>query len=116
MIEGKVEIYLSTKEPEKNLLWLRPYLDKDGYELLYFGANGWTPLMCGHCPYKEDRVPPVKPDDMNRDTIVKGDVLVEIPDRAIEGTKGSLYEITPPDYGLTPVQKPSCGCPDVTNK
>lgn len=46
MTEGKVEIYLSHKEPDKNLLWLRPYLDKDGYELLYFGVKGWTPLCC----------------------------------------------------------------------
>ena len=46
MTEGKVEIFLSHKEPEyrDNLLWLRPYLDKDGYELLYYGVNGWAPL------------------------------------------------------------------------
>lgn len=43
MTEGLVRIYLSYKEPEdKNLLWMRPYLDKEGYELLYFGAEGWT--------------------------------------------------------------------------
>lgn len=44
MVEGKVEIFLSYKEPEyrDNLLWLRPYLDREGYELLYYGANGWT--------------------------------------------------------------------------
>lgn len=46
MVEGKVEIYLSHKEPSnRNILWLRPYLNKDGYELLYFGVNGWTPLI-----------------------------------------------------------------------
>lgn len=46
MIEGKIEIYLSHKEPvfKENILWLRPYLDKEGYELLYYGANGWTLL------------------------------------------------------------------------
>lgn len=43
MTEGIVRIYMSYVEPEdKGLLWMRPYLDKDGYELLYFGANGWT--------------------------------------------------------------------------
>ena len=48
MVEGKIEIYLSHKEPNKNLLWLRPYLNKDGYELLYFGVNGWTPLCASN--------------------------------------------------------------------
>lgn len=43
MTEGIVRIYLSYVEPEdKNLLWMRPYLNKEGYELLYFGAKGWT--------------------------------------------------------------------------
>lgn len=43
MTEGIVRIYLSYVEPEdKGLLWMRPYLDKEGYELLYFGAKGWT--------------------------------------------------------------------------
>ena len=44
MKEGKVEIYLSCKEPEyrDNIMWLRPYLDREGFELLYYGANGWT--------------------------------------------------------------------------
>lgn len=51
MIEGKVEIFLSYKEPEyrDNLMWLRPYLDREGYELLYYGANGWTVFVpCHH--------------------------------------------------------------------
>lgn len=43
MTEGIVRIYLSYVEPEdKNLIWMRPYLRKEGYELLYFGAKGWT--------------------------------------------------------------------------
>lgn len=47
MVEGKVEIYLSHKEPEfeERTLWLRPYLDKEGYELLYYGSEGWTALV-----------------------------------------------------------------------
>lgn len=46
MGEGKIEIYLSYKEPEfKNILWLRPYLDREGYELLFYGVNGWTKLI-----------------------------------------------------------------------
>lgn len=53
MIEGKIEIYLSHKEPifKERVLWLRPYLDKEGYELLYYGSKGWTPLIMGtKCP------------------------------------------------------------------
>lgn len=44
MKEGKIEIFLSCKEPifKDNIMWLRPYLNKEGYELLYYGANGWT--------------------------------------------------------------------------
>ena len=53
---------------------------------------------------------------MKKDTIVNGDVLVSIPDGPVEGIEGTIYEITPPDYGPSPVQKPSCGCPDVTIK
>lgn len=46
----KVEIILSKKEPlVKSNLWMRPYLDKEGYELLYYGAIGWTPLI-PRCP------------------------------------------------------------------
>lgn len=62
MIKEK-RILCSVKEPDKNHLWLRPYLDRDGYELLYFGVNGWTPLInCGcnnntlQCPDKGDGV------------------------------------------------------------
>ena len=47
-ITDNIKILKSYKEVDKNHLWLRPYLDRDGYELLYFGANGWTPLIsCG---------------------------------------------------------------------
>ena len=44
MAEGRiVRIYMSYVEPEdKGLLWMRPYLHREGYELLYFGAKGWT--------------------------------------------------------------------------
>lgn len=44
---GLIDIYMSTKEPEnkEGLLWLRPFLDKEGYELLYFGSEGWMPLI-----------------------------------------------------------------------
>lgn len=47
MTEGIVRIYLSHKEPSKELLWLRPKLDEEGYDLLYWGSNGWTPLIGG---------------------------------------------------------------------
>lgn len=44
MVEGEIKIFLSYKEPEyrDNIMWLRPYLDREGFELLYYGANGWT--------------------------------------------------------------------------
>lgn len=56
MTEGKVEIFLSYKEPEnKNLLWLRPHVGchAEGYDLLYFGACGWAPLI--HPPHEPPR-------------------------------------------------------------
>lgn len=43
MTEGIVRIYMSYLEPEdRGLIWMRPYLDREGYELLFFGAKGWT--------------------------------------------------------------------------
>lgn len=49
MTEGIVRIYLSYVEPEdKNLLWLRPRLNHEGFVLLYFGSNGWAPLCHKH--------------------------------------------------------------------
>ena len=114
MILQEKRILCDVEEPDKNHLWLRPRLDRDGYDLLYWGANGWTPLIdCENCPHRR---PPVPSDDMNKDTIVNGDVLVEIPDGPIEGIEGTLYEITPPSYDLPRPSKPSCGCPDVTIK
>lgn len=47
MVEGPIQIWMAYKEPEnKNILWLRPFLDKEGYELMFYGATGWTPLCC----------------------------------------------------------------------
>jgi len=58
MIHDKVQLICSVKEPGTENLWLRPrvkigsngklYPD-EGYDLLYFGAKGWTPLIdcCG---------------------------------------------------------------------
>lgn len=50
MVEGEIKIFLSYKEPEyrDNLMWLRPYLDREGFELLYYGANGWTVFVPCH--------------------------------------------------------------------
>lgn len=107
MIEGIVRIHLSHKEPGKELLWLRPRLDREGYDLLYWGSNGWTPLIdCQAYPqYK----------CIDRGKVVNGDVLVGIPDEAIPIESG-VYEITPPSLNLPETSKPSCGCPDITIK
>lgn len=38
---------MSYKEPEnREVIWLRPYLDKEGYQFMFYGAKGWTPLCC----------------------------------------------------------------------
>ncbi len=48
MVLQEKRILCDVKEPDKNHLWLRPRLDRDGYDLLYWGINGWTPLIeCG---------------------------------------------------------------------
>lgn len=68
---GTIKILKSYKEVDKNHLWLRPFLDKDGYDLLYFGANGWTPL-CGcnstpvQWPNKEDDVLDCSCEELNK--------------------------------------------------
>lgn len=46
MIEGIVRFYYSVKEPEdKNLIWFRPKLDKEGFDFLYYGSKGWMPWI-----------------------------------------------------------------------
>ena len=116
MVLQEKRILCNVKEPDKNHLWLRPRLDRDGYDLLYWGAEGWTPLIdCEGCPFKKPDTPHTTPDDVKKDIVVNGDILVSIPDGPIEGVEGTLYEITPPDYGPSPVKKSSCGCPDVNN-
>lgn len=91
MVEGKIEIFLSYKEPEyrDNILWLRPYLDKEGYELLYYGAKGWTRFVPCY---------PESPD-------IEECPLTNIGPNPIGDTEGNIYEIT--SAGI-----PSCGCPD----
>lgn len=114
MVLQEKRILCDVKEPDKNHLWLRPRLDKDGYDLLYWGAEGWTPLIdCSSCPHKKHPIP--HDNCVGRGTVVNGDILVEIPDRAIP-TEGSIYEITPPSLNLPETTKPPCGCPDVTIK
>lgn len=68
MVEGPVKIVMSYKEVNRHHIWMRPFLHREGYELLYYGAKGWTPLCCSkHChihhncnnqPPKEEIVPP----------------------------------------------------------
>lgn len=98
MVEGKIEIFLSYKEPnyKDNLLWLRPYLDREGYELLYYGANGWTKLiLCGeHSSLEKECNSP----------------LESIEPHNISCMTGKLYEIT--SSMEAPEVKPSCRCPN----
>lgn len=50
MILQEKRILCDVREPDRNHLWLRPRLDSDGYDLLYWGSNGWTPLIdCSMC-------------------------------------------------------------------
>lgn len=50
MVLQEKRILCDIKEPDKNHLWLRPRLDRDGYDLLYWGSRGWTPLIdCVNC-------------------------------------------------------------------
>lgn len=112
MVEGKVEIFLSYKEPEyrDNLLWLRPYLDREGYELLYYGANGWTRFVpCHPAPPPPDR-PSVKPEKPIEPEIEDNIPLTSIGPNPTGDTEGNLYEIT--SAMIAPEKKPSCGCPN----
>lgn len=114
MTEGITRIHLSHKEPNKELLWLRPRLDREGYDLLYWGSNGWTPLIdCQTCPHKKHPVPHYE--CINRSPVVDEDALMEIPDETIP-IEGRIYELTPPSINLPETPKPPCGCPDVTIK
>lgn len=58
MILQEKRILCDVKEPDKNHLWLRPRLDRDGYDLLYWGADGWIPLIdCTKCLLKKPDSP-----------------------------------------------------------
>lgn len=107
MTEGPVKIHLSYKEPEnRNLIWMRPYLDKEGYEFLYYGSLGWMPLHKCHVVHHEVSDEPAVCNPSIADT----DGLKELPsDNGIGDTEGNLYEITSPKYPQE--SKAPCGCP-----
>lgn len=66
MTEGIVRIYMSIKEPEdKNILWMRPCLTKEGYKILFYGSKGWTDL---HEIKDEDIIIPPIEDNPQEDT------------------------------------------------
>lgn len=75
MTEGKVELFLSYKEPEyrDNLLWMRPYLSKEGYEILYYGSKGWTPLCT--CCISNVETPDKPLDSITDNTYISDDSL-----------------------------------------
>lgn len=116
MTEGIVRIYLSYVEPEdKNLLWLRPHLSHEGYDLLYFGSCGWQYLCCHHhehCHHVECK------DNMhncgcNKKDIMKEEPLPSIPDSKINGTEGSLWQLGPDEEPSLPEEDPGCGCAEL---
>lgn len=113
MVEGKIEIYLSYKEPEyrDNLMWLRPYLDREGFELLYYGANGWTRFIPCHpiVPPPIDE-PATKPDEPIEDAVESNEPMTSIGSNPIGDTEGSVFETN--SAMLAPGRKPSCGCPN----
>lgn len=110
MVEGKVEIFLSYKEPEYrgNFLWLRPYLDKEGYELLYYGANGWTRFIPCHPELPDNSS--VKSDESVESKVEDSAPLTSIGSSSTEDIEGNLYEIT--SAMVASEKKTSCGCPN----
>lgn len=112
MVEGKVEIFLSHKEPEyrDNILWLRPYLDREGYELLYYGANGWTRFVPCHPEPPVILGPPPIHEELTKPEIVEDAPLLSIGPSPIGDIEGGIYEITP--AMSAPEIKTSCGCPN----
>lgn len=52
MVLQEKKILCTTEEPDRNHLWLKPRLTEDGFDLLYFGVNGWTPLI----DYRKDSI------------------------------------------------------------
>lgn len=111
MVEGKIEIFLSYKEPEyrDNILWLRPYLDREGYELLYYGANGWTRFVPCHPEPPVILGPPVQ-EELTIPEIIEDTPMLSIGPNTTGDTEGNLYEITP--AMSAPEIKTSCGCPN----
>lgn len=76
MTDGIVRFYFSHVEPEdKGLLWLRPHLNDDSFDIVYFGVNGWT-KWCPRCkdkPY-QDIIDSECPDkDYSEEPPVKGE-------------------------------------------
>lgn len=71
MILQEKRILCSIKEPDRNHLWLRPKLNQDGYDLLYYGAKGWTLLINCKCNSIIE--------ESNLDGAIQGDTLVSIP-------------------------------------
>lgn len=105
MILQEKKILCDTEEPDKNHLWLRPRLDRDGYDLLYFGAEGWTPLIdCSDCPFRKKDINGSYNNEDNTNDV----------DSSVIEEQNPLFEITPNKPSL-PIQGPSCGCPDINN-
>lgn len=126
MVEGPVKIVMAIKEPEnRHILWMRPYLDKEGYELLYYGSKGWTrwlPCCSSEELWKSEEDEPLeepkknKEDEFSEQTSpdYTGDKedkpLEEIPPNCIRDREGTAYEVSPSVF--PPKRKTSCGCPN----
>lgn len=79
MREGEIKVILSYKEIDRNYLWLKPRVGECGYDLLYFGCNGWTPLVdrchtnVSLCGSNDCGCSKAKPDTNQRDTTCPDD-------------------------------------------
>lgn len=70
MREGPVTIVLRVKEPmSHDVLWLRPRLHDEGYDLLYYGNHGWMPLITEPVPHHHHKKKPYRKPQLDMQAI-----------------------------------------------
>ena len=55
----ELKILLSTREVDKNHLWLKPRSNSNSFDLLIYNADGWEPLNIFESPCDSDIECPV---------------------------------------------------------